>query len=56
MTFSASGAAAEGVGRLLRRVRFVIEKEGFRVHPEKTRVFRKGPTAGGHRAWSSTAG
>jgi retron-type reverse transcriptase len=42
MTFSASGTAAEDVGKLLRRVRFVIEKEGFRVHPDKTRILRKG--------------
>jgi retron-type reverse transcriptase len=42
MTFSGSGRAAEDVGRLLRRGRFVIEREGFRVHPEKTRVLRRG--------------
>jgi retron-type reverse transcriptase len=42
MTFSGSGPAAANVGRLLRRVRFVIEKEGFKVHPEKTRVLRRG--------------
>jgi retron-type reverse transcriptase len=42
MTFSGSGPAAEDVGKLLRRVRFVIEREGFRVHPEKTRILRKG--------------
>jgi RNA-directed DNA polymerase len=42
MTFSASGPGAEDVGRLLRRVRFVVEREGFRVHPDKTRVLRKG--------------
>ena len=42
MTFSASGPAAEDVGRLLRRARFAIDKEGFRVHPEKTRVLRRG--------------
>ena len=42
MTFSGSGPAAEDVGKLLRRVRFVIEREGFRVHPDKTRVLRKG--------------
>ncbi len=42
MTFSAPEDAAGGVGRMLRRARFVIEKEGFRVHPDKTRVLRKG--------------
>jgi hypothetical protein len=42
MTFSGSGPAAANVGRLLRRARFVIGQEGFRVHPEKTRVLRRG--------------
>ena len=42
MTFSGNGPATGHVGRLLRRVRFVIEREGFRVHPDKTRVLRTG--------------
>ena len=43
MTFSGAGtAAAENVGRLLRRARFVIGREGFRVHPDKLRVLRRG--------------
>jgi retron-type reverse transcriptase len=42
LTFSGSGAAAADVGRLLRRARYVVEQEDFRVHPEKTRVLRRG--------------
>lgn len=42
MTFSGSGEAADRVGPLLRRVRFLIDREGFRVHPEKTRILRRG--------------
>ena len=41
LTFSASGPAAQHVGRLLRQVRWVVEKEGFAVHPDKTRVLRR---------------
>ncbi len=33
--------ATPDVGRLLRRVRFVIAAEGFVVHPDKTRVLRR---------------
>lgn len=29
------------VGRLLRRVHFVVAAEGFRVHPKKTRILRR---------------
>ncbi len=39
MSFSADKNA--NVGRLLRRVRFIIDKEGFVVHPDKTRVLRR---------------
>ncbi|HEX8201347.1 MAG TPA: reverse transcriptase family protein, partial [Isosphaeraceae bacterium] len=42
MTFSGPAEADAQVGRLLRRVRFVVEREGFRVHPEKTRILRRG--------------
>jgi retron-type reverse transcriptase len=42
LTFSASGEAAADVGRILRRVRYVVEQENFHVHPEKTRVLRRG--------------
>ena len=41
LTFSGAGQAKDNVGRLLRQVRWAVEKEGFRVHPDKTRVFRK---------------
>lgn len=42
LTFSARGEAADDVGRLLRRVRYVVGQEDFVVHPDKTRVFRRG--------------
>ena len=42
LTFSATGEAAANVGRVLRRVRYVVEQEDFRVHPDKTRVARSG--------------
>ena len=41
LSFSASGPAAQHVGRLLRQVRSVVDKEGFIVHASKTRVLRK---------------
>ena len=41
ITFSGSGAAAANVGRVLRRIRYTVDAEGFQVHPEKTRVFRQ---------------
>jgi len=42
LTFSSDGAESESVGKLLRRVRFLIHAEGFVVHPDKTRVHRRG--------------
>jgi retron-type reverse transcriptase len=42
LTFSASGESAANVGRILRRVRYVVEQEDLRVHPDKTRVWRRG--------------
>ena len=42
MTFSASGAAAAKTGALLKYVREIVEAEGFTVHPDKTRVMRRG--------------
>lgn len=39
---SFSGAADADVGRLLRRVRYVVDQEGFVVHPDKTRIQRRG--------------
>jgi len=42
LTFSGSGLARERVGRLLRQVSWIVSREGFVVHPDKTRVFRRG--------------
>jgi len=42
LTFSASGAAAEKAGEVLSRLRRIVRHEGFTVHPEKTRVLRRG--------------
>ncbi|MCS6899502.1 MAG: reverse transcriptase family protein [Myxococcales bacterium] len=49
LTFSAQGFSpsdgaprlAPNVGPLLRRVRWVIQAEGFRVHPNKTRILHR---------------
>ena len=41
LTFSGSGEAVGNVGRLLRRLRYTVDKEGFEVHPDKTRVLRR---------------
>ncbi len=44
LTFSARGAAAGSVnvGKLLRAVADIVTHEGFTVHPDKTRVMRRG--------------
>ncbi|MFC3694440.1 reverse transcriptase family protein [Chenggangzhangella methanolivorans] len=42
MTFSASGEAAAKVGALLKFVGEIVAAEGFTVHPDKTRVMRRG--------------
>lgn len=42
LTFSASGEAAQRVGRLLRQVHHVLRDEGFTPHPDKQRVMRRG--------------
>lgn len=42
LTFSTSGEPARKVGTLLRAVRDVVRAEGFELHPDKTRVMRKG--------------
>jgi retron-type reverse transcriptase len=42
LTFSASGESAANVGKILRRVRWVVGQENLRVHPDKTRVWRRG--------------
>jgi retron-type reverse transcriptase len=41
LSFSASGDGRNHVGRLLRQVGWIVEQEGFIVHPDKTRVFRR---------------
>lgn len=42
LTFSASGEAAGKVGPLLKYVHAIVAAEGFTVHPDKTRVMRRG--------------
>jgi retron-type reverse transcriptase len=42
LTFSARGEAAADVGRMLRRARYIVGQEDFLVHPDKTRVLRRG--------------
>lgn len=42
MTFSASGEAAGKAGALLKHVGEIVAAEGFTVHPDKTRVMRRG--------------
>lgn len=42
LTFSSQQAEPKDVGQLLRRVRHIIAQEGFQIHPEKTRVLRRG--------------
>lgn len=41
LTFSSANKDAD-VGKLLRQVRFVVEKQGFVVNENKTRILRKG--------------
>lgn len=42
MTFSASGESAKTFKKLLWRVRSIVTDEGFEIHPDKTRLMRKG--------------
>lgn len=42
MSFSGSGEATQKVGKLLKKIRRIVEDEGFDLHPRKTRVQRKG--------------
>ena len=42
LTFSGDAASTDDVGKLLRRVRHLVTAEGFTVHPDKTRVVRRG--------------
>lgn len=41
ITFSGSGDALPEIGRALRRIQYLVEQEGFSLHPDKTRVLRK---------------
>ncbi|MGJ4886740.1 reverse transcriptase domain-containing protein [Bradyrhizobium sp. HKCCYLRH3099] len=41
MTFSGSGEAVKKIGTLLKAVHGIVEAEGFKVHPDKTRVMRR---------------
>ncbi|HWS85583.1 MAG TPA: reverse transcriptase family protein [Pyrinomonadaceae bacterium] len=41
LSFSASGESLRHLRGLLERVKAVVEHEGFRVHPDKTRVLRR---------------
>ncbi|MDY7227423.1 reverse transcriptase family protein [Hyalangium rubrum] len=42
LTFSAPRSGGGDVGKMLRLARFVIRKEDFAPHPDKTRVLRRG--------------
>lgn len=42
LSFSARGEAATRVGKLLSQVEWLVAEEGFKIHPDKTRIFRKG--------------
>ncbi|WP_035642587.1 reverse transcriptase family protein, partial [Bradyrhizobium sp. ORS 375] len=41
LTFSGSGEAVKKIGTLLKAVSGIVEAEGFKVHPDKTRVMRR---------------
>lgn len=41
LTFSGSGEALKKIGTLLKAVHGIVEAEGFKVHPDKTRVMRR---------------
>ncbi len=42
MTFSASGTGTKKVNIVKRNIGLIIEEEGFTLHPDKTRIMRKG--------------
>lgn len=42
ITFSAVGEGAARVATALRQITHVVQEEGFTLHPEKTRILRKG--------------
>ena len=41
MTFSASGDPCRMIGTLIKAIHGIVEAEGFRVHPDKTRIMRR---------------
>jgi len=42
LTFSAKGSDAAGFRKLLWRAKAIIQDEGFRMHPDKLRIMRRG--------------
>lgn len=42
LSFSGNADAAKKVGKLLKQVEWLVAEEGFNIHPDKTRVFRRG--------------
>ncbi len=42
LTFSVSGEPVTDLKRLLWRIRSVVQSEGFQLHPDKTRIMRRG--------------
>jgi retron-type reverse transcriptase len=42
LTFSASGDSVSQTGEVLLRLRSIVAHEGFYIHPDKTRVLRRG--------------
>jgi len=42
LSFSTSGNAVENLKKILWRVRQTVKDEGFKLHPDKTRIMRKG--------------
>lgn len=42
LSFSARGDAVKSVGKLLSQVEWLVAEEGFKIHPDKTRIFRNG--------------
>ena len=42
LTFSAPVGPSRLAGKVLARVKLIVEEEGFKIHPRKTRIMRKG--------------
>ncbi len=42
LTLSGPEESLDNVGKMIGRVKHVVQAEGFEIHPDKTRVFRKG--------------